>query len=363
MSESRIKKCISLGKIIFILTFFIAACGTPVQNNEEADKPLRITERGSSLEEAKRRAFRRAVEMRVGVLMVGERITINQDFQEHIYSYSSGFIKDYRHISSEKRDGSVFETFDIWVKDSAVADGLLKYQPSSVSLEGKKLLEIIRSRDSQREAGELLLARVLEGWPNNAVKASFISYKTNYEIDRSVVLSLQGINISWNPLFEKSLREILERISIKPARTQQYYALNWSQDYSANEYVFRSNSIVKARREEGAFSSLFKDKYYAIGDNAQLNTITTAFSARSYLYIELRDRRKNRLDNFCVFLEDMFSQEYSTPNGRGWSYWTEIPRVPRFISNLKVVLDRSYVEKLSDVEISIVSSKTCEGRR
>ena len=349
--------------IYLAAVLFVTACGTAPQNNSDADGPLRITERGSSLDEAKRRAFRRAVEMRVGVLMVGERITINQEFQEKIYSYSSGFIKDYRHISTEKRDGTNFETFDIWVRDSAIADGLLKYQPASVSLEGKKLLEVIRSRDAQRESGEILLKRLLEGWPHNATKVSYSTYRVNYEIDRSILLNLQGIDISWNPLFEKGLREVLDRISIKPQRNQDFYSLNWNQDYSPTEYVFRYESIVKARREEGNFSSLFKDKYYSIGDNEQLNAITTAFSSGAYLRIELRDRRKNKLDQFCVFLEGMSTEQYSRPAGLGYAYWTEIPRVPRFISNLKVTLNRSYVEQLSEVEISVVSETACRNRR
>lgn len=353
-----------ISKIIFsvFLVILIGGCSSPVKNDPESDVPLRITERGSSLDDAKRRALRRAVEMRVGVLMVGERITLNQDFQEKIYSYSGGFIKDYKQISTERRDGFIFATFDIWVKDSAIADGLLKFQPSSVSLEGKKLLEIIRSRDVQRESGEILLARILEGWPHNAVKASFTSYRTNYELDRSVILNLQGINISWNPSFEKSLRETFEKVSIKPARNQQFYVINWNQNYSATEYVFRDNSIVRARVQD--ISGLFKDKYYFIGDNGQLNAINSAFqSSMPHLRIELRDNRRNRLDQFCVYLDNMLTQEFSMPSGQNRNYWTEIPRVPRFISNLKIILDRSYIDKLHDIEVSIVSRSACAMRR
>ncbi len=352
--------CKIFSKITFsvLIVILIGGCSSPVKNDSDSDLPLRITERGSSLDDAKRRALRRAVEMRVGVLMVGERITLNQDFQERIYSYSGGFIKDYKQISTEKRDGFIFATFDIWVKDSAVADGLLKYQPSSVSLQGKKLLEIIGSRDVQRESGTILLARILEGWPHNAVKASVTSYRINYELDRSVILILQGINISWNPSFEKSLRETLEKVSVKPTGNQQYYSINWNQNYSANEYVFRDNLIVRAWVRDSF--EFFKGKFYLIGDKGQMHAIKSAFGSRiPHLSIELRDNRRNRLDQFCVHLGDMDTREFSTR----YENWTEIPSVPRFISNLRIILDRSYIDKLHDIEVSIVSRSACSKRR
>jgi len=345
--------------LLVVSVFLISSIGTAAQNNFEPESPVRVTERGATLEEAKQRAFRRAIEMRVGVLIVGERIVINQEFQENIFSYSSGFIKDYKHVSTERRDGVNFSTFDIWVKDSGIADGLLKYQPSSVSIEGRKLLDIVRSRDEQREDGENILARALAGWPHNATQASFAAYQTNYGVDRSVALNIQGIKIIWNPLFEKSLREVFDRISIKPLRNQVFYKLNWNQDYSGDEYTIRDGSIVNIRRDGGHRFSLFNNKYYAVGDDRQLNTITSAFSSNTYLLIELKDRKRNNLARYCVFLEGMTTEPYERPVGRDFDYWTEIPRVPRFISNLKVSLDRSYLEQFSDIELSVVSEKAC----
>jgi hypothetical protein len=356
----------ALSKIIVYITcvFFIVSCGTTAQDKPASNAPLRITERGASFEEAKRRAFRRAVEMRVGVLMVGERITINQDFQEKIYSYSSGFIQDYRHLSTERRDGSNFETFDIWVKDSAVADGLLTYQPSSVSLDGKKLLETVRSRDAERESGELLLARVLNGWPNNAVKASLGSYRVSYELDRSVVLNLQGINISWNEAFEKSLREVLDRVAIESDGNRRFYTLGWNRNYSAVKYVMGRETIEKAPGPSGlTLSEVLKDKFYRIGDNGQMTAIHQAFQRDSFLRIVLRDRSKNTLDQYCVLLEGMrtSAQANSMGPGQADAHWTEIPKVPRFIADLKFNLSKSNVERLNDVEISVVSKGACKG--
>jgi hypothetical protein len=213
------------------------------------------------------------------------------------------------------------------------------------------LLEIIGSRDVQRESGTILLARILEGWPHNAVKASVTSRRTNYELDRSVVLSLQGINITWNPSFEKSLRETFEKVSIKPTGNQRYYAINWSQNYSTKEVLFRE------------IDGLFNDKFYLIGDKDQMDAINSAFRSRMpHLRIELRDNRRNRLDQFCVLLENMDAKDVSVRSGQSMAYWTEIPKVPRIISNVNLKLNRSYIDKLHDVEVSIVPESVCSKR-
>jgi hypothetical protein len=341
---------------ISILIFFsllLISCSTTQLNRDKADaKVTRITESGNSSEDAKQRAFKRAIEYRVGVLIVGERIVENQEINQKLLTYSSGFIRDYQLVESQIKGGKYVETYDIWVEDSKIAEGLLSIKNINFSFEGKKLLEVIKNKDLQNNNAAELVGHLLEGWPSKAINITYNSRSVEYDINRNVLLNLNGISINWSKDFEKSLQEAFDRVSIKPSRNNQFYIIEWNQDNTEIEYSWNSRfeNFSKTYHDDGPslFSPLTNKRYY-ISDTLILNNITDNFSKLIYIKIDLKNR-ESTLDHYCLYIEGMRLENYYPPPR------IVIPNINKYIKNIKLNLNRSDLEKITNVEISVVSS-------
>ena len=144
MNIEKFSVFVSKTPLFFILFFCLISCSSPqLQSDKTNSTSIRITEAGNSSDDAKQRAFKRAIEHRVGVLIVGERIVENQEINQKILTYSSGFIRDYKLINSQIKDGKYIDTYDIWVEDSKIAEGLLTIKNINFSIEGKKINKLM----------------------------------------------------------------------------------------------------------------------------------------------------------------------------------------------------------------------------
>ena len=169
MSIEKFGVFVSKTSLFYILFFCLISCSSPQLHSDKTNPTsIRITEVGNSSDDAKQRAFKRAIEYRVGVLIVGERIVENQEINQKILTYSSGFIRDYKLINSQIKDGKYIDTYDIWVEDSKIAEGLLTIKNINFSIEGKKVIAIIKNKDSQNEDATALISHLLDGWPKKA---------------------------------------------------------------------------------------------------------------------------------------------------------------------------------------------------
>jgi hypothetical protein len=358
MSIEKFSVFISKTPLFYILFFCLISCSSPqLQSDKTNSTSIRITEAGNSSDDAKQRAFKRAIEHRVGVLIVGERIVENQEINQKILTYSSGFIRDYKLINSQIKDGKYIDTYDIWVEDSKIAEGLLTIKNINFSIEGKKIIAIIKNKDSQNEDATALISHLLDGWPKKAILVSYDSRNITYDIDRNILLNLNGVSLTWAPGFEQSLREALDRLSVKPSINTPSYILSWNQDYSSIEYIWSNRngntSISKRYHNDGpGIFSAFKDKRYYISDGFIRQKISENFNKLMYIKIELKNQ-ESILDHYCIFIADMTTVTYDQP------YRLELPNVNKKIANIPLNINRSTLEKLTNVEISM-ASPTCK---
>lgn len=173
---------------------------------------------GDSPEQARENGFRLAVQHAVGSLNLrqterdGDRIT-----QDRQIIYSSGFIRDWRETRSYRNSGGQWAVvMTVWVRHSSIADGLIgKTQVNSASIDGARQANIVQSRDREQQDAARLLAAVLEPWPLQALQIEHEPLRTVMTVDSRVQIVIPNMTIHWDLAHQKSLRETLDRISLR----------------------------------------------------------------------------------------------------------------------------------------------------
>jgi hypothetical protein len=173
-------------------------------------------------EAARQAVFRKAVELAVGTLVLGETESDGRNIiRNDVVTYSSGYVEDFK-ILKETRVGSQTRmTVDVWVSDSKIANRLTTIGANSgATIDGVKIKrewEIDRAReltDAQRRQDAMRVMNVLlRDYPklalqpvvkrtwvgkNNGITAFFVEADIKFSeeyilaLDEAVALTRQG---------------------------------------------------------------------------------------------------------------------------------------------------------------------------
>ena len=101
---------------------------------------IRVQARGTTESEARREAYKRAIEEAIGSLVASESVVVNQELKRReIIEYSSGYIDRFK-VLNQYHDGRHFVVdMDVWVKHSQIADRLLVKSESSGKIDGLRI--------------------------------------------------------------------------------------------------------------------------------------------------------------------------------------------------------------------------------
>lgn len=194
-------------KIVSVIKAAMAAAFL-ISTSAIAAGPYRITGVGSSFDEAKLNAFRQAVEIYAGVVVVSNTEANNGKLtKEQILNYSSGYISNYKIIHNFQIDREHNVVVDVWVHDSKISQRILSTTDSH-AINGHLVADQSQTFTNSKNSADTILNTVLERYPYNAYNIKM--GKTNFGVDanRNTFANVE-YEISWNDKWIKSLQEAL----------------------------------------------------------------------------------------------------------------------------------------------------------
>lgn len=293
-----------MGKIILAVCLFLSC-------NCFASNYIRVTGSGSSLGQAKQDAFRKAIQFKVGLVVLsqqssnGEKLDLNK-----IDVYSAGYIKDYMIVGGTRKTSedsstqgsncdadsqcsfqSMRPSYDSWhtitmdvlVDSSKLVNQTLNTGKTEAFVNGQKLGDTIDSYHDMKEKGNKIVADVLQTYPVNA----FIIKTENYvvSVDSNQIVTLQiPYHIKWNYDYIQAFNEAMSLV--------QDSKLGMLEKAPANVFV-----MAKDPKD----FVLGKNNHYKFSDITLVKSIEQKMTRLNELRIEvvLRDGNNSQLYRGC----------------------------------------------------------------
>ena len=145
-----------MSRLLLVACLVLASCASTDKHGY-----IRVSETGSTFEQAKQNAFVKAVEIAVGTVMVSERETHNRQLKNEVLAYSSGFVDDYKIVSSDTFGNVTHITIDVKVAEQKLANRILAKGKSNVEIDGLKHSMQYDGYIEVKQKGDQLLSMIL----------------------------------------------------------------------------------------------------------------------------------------------------------------------------------------------------------
>jgi hypothetical protein len=207
-----IKKTLTPSPISIAITI-----GEWLLKDEKKTYHIQIESIAKNSEQARNEAFRLAVEMAVGTLVVSEReIKNNEVASEQILKYSSGYIDNFSIISETEVAGKTKLIVDVWVGESKIADRLLNISRADGKIEGSRIAIQQLSLKKVKDDAAKLIELVANDFPYRAFDLD-VGKSISKVNARDIVIDTP-IKIKWNHHYLSSLIDALEKTKDGDAR-------------------------------------------------------------------------------------------------------------------------------------------------
>lgn len=289
---------------------------------------------GSTVEQAKQRAFQRAVEQVVGTVIVSDQeVQKDKLIKDRIGNYSAGYIEDYEILDTWENDFDLDQ--ERWtvrmkakVAKSKIAERMLSRAENSQNIHGPKVYDTMRSEVEMRDRGTQLLTQVLDSYPNNAYIIN--SGATEFKVGR---VRQPYVDIDYNITMSKSWVEAFnEAMSLVAVDSKKCNTLSMSVSQSvANTPTVGQgvkNLAQKVCGSEPDVRVFFKSSgdffaqahNYYLPDYLMLESINRNFQAGQNLQfvavkLDLLDANGQTIDSRCTSLNNQIFVAYENPKG------------------------------------------------
>jgi len=220
-------------------------------DTEEPVYYIRVQSAGSTESEARKEAFRLAVDQAVGSLLVSETSIQDGTLQRHdVINYSSGYIHDFEYVNIHRGTEVVLQV-DVWVKKSKIAERISLDKSAEGNLQGGRIAQAFASIQQQKATSDQLLQAVLDDFPHSAYESQIDSLEYVFE-DRTPYLYVH-FTAWWSKSYVESLREVLENIGESAGR----YDNNFSVGFIKENCVFCSmpKYLIESQQANHMFMS------------------------------------------------------------------------------------------------------------
>lgn len=191
-------------KLLLLLFIFIS--------NITFAQPIRVQGIGDSLQNAKENAFRVAVELRVGSVIVTENETRNSNLvKNEIVNYSAGYVDSYQIIQVQNTNNKTLVIMDVQVSSSKIADRILGVSTKPKIFENEKQTARYDTYIQSKNNGDRLLNSVLNDYPKRAYIIQQYGHRFGVDTNRNPFIEI-GFQLNWNYNYLSSLNETLSLI-------------------------------------------------------------------------------------------------------------------------------------------------------
>lgn len=330
--------------IILLASFLLAGCATTSDNHT-----IRVSGVGITSEHARHDAFIKAIEYKMGSLVLSERESHNLKLMKNEISvFSSGYIDKYNIVSEAVNGKNVVVTVDVVVSDSKIKNRLLGSGTNIKELEGHRHSVQHSSYIRDRLQGDKILNTVLSDYPTKAYSIRQGMHEVRLDAYRNMLLRIP-YSMNWNYNYIVSLNEVLSLL----------------QDGS-NGFMKPSSGTVTVMAKDPNNLLIGKKEVYKFNDIMRVHKINDSFTGHNEARIQLSIKNKQLVEVYRTCYES------NSINGKKPSYYVlgnnfvlygnqqdhgliTLPISPN--SALSAVLKDAY-----RVELSIVKLEKCSTR-
>lgn len=194
-------------RLLLVACLFILGCAT-------TDKHRYTTVSGTGIDEnaALQAAFSKAIEQETGTLILSERESQNLKLLKNdILAYSSGYVDDFKIVSSTKNYNSVTVVVDVKVSESKIKNRILTSSSRPKDFDGKKHNQQYGSYLNQRQQSDMLMDQVFQQFPEKAFNINYNSYTIELDSERNAIIKVP-FKFSWNHNFLIAVDELFSNI-------------------------------------------------------------------------------------------------------------------------------------------------------
>lgn len=188
----------------------IAAC--LFITNAFATDYIRVVGQGPTTELAKENAFREAIMIRVGTVVVSEReSTIAELKRDDISVYSAGYVNDYKIVSVVNNGSVVNVTIDVLVADSKLVNQRLNSGSTTNTINGENASVNYKTFIDQKNKADKLINTVLSSYPKSAYIIEQSPYQIGVDSFRNAVLTVH-YKLKWNYDYIVAFNELMSLV-------------------------------------------------------------------------------------------------------------------------------------------------------
>lgn len=335
--------------LLVFLVLLLTACAhtTPVE------KPIRVVGKGPTYEAAKQSAFRDAIELKVGTMVLSERETANFiQTRNEILVYSAGFVDDYKIVNRVDSSNTVYITMDVWVSANRLSNRLLNTNNSIQSFDSSRHLAQTITIQQEKQQSAKMLREVMNDYPKRAYKLQQFPYKLSLDKNNRTILSV-AYRLSYDYNWLKSVNAAMMKFSKGSNPINNF--LNGAIISSQAEAIIISKSPN---------SILLGDKqHYTFSDTTNFEVFRNSFLDDNEVRINMKfyDSNHKIVHNSCWMPWFMNNRSYTG------SFYGSSDRY-RFIvwgtsyeeASIDVALTTDMMQKIRHIELSISSEGECK---
>ena len=288
--------------IILLLTCVLSACAAAGSKNSQIKGPFLVTGEGKTEELAKQDAFKKAVELAIGVGIQTERVTADDEVKRnYILSHSSGYIDSFRIIDITKHKNKVEMDMEVHVRSTLTDDYIFNTGKVEQRVNGNFIKEQSDSYMAERQSGDKLLDAVLKDYPEKAYTVEQPApAKFMIDQDRKFFVRLQ-YKIRFSDEYLKSLAQILSQVKDVDCTIKcgSYPSIKVIYRKKPNDFIFENETFYfrDTFRVEKVFKHLSGQNFGSVYNNEH----KAHYEARYMLQLDFIDFSGNSLNTVCVF--------------------------------------------------------------
>lgn len=215
--------------------------------------PVRMIGIGSTEDSARHHAFQRAIEKKLGTLVVSELEVRNQNVRkDDIFNYTAGYVDNFKILSVEQKGDQFLVEADVWVSESKLRDRILSKNNSATDIDGNTLHERRRTYLESKFKGDQLITRATDSYPHRAFDIDL--KRSDFKFDEYRQLNfVADFSVKWSKTFIDSLSETLRTLEDSDDKTKSATVMiagapnndNFFTRHTRKSYYFNDRYVLK----------------------------------------------------------------------------------------------------------------------
>lgn len=336
-------------KLFVVFSLLLAACAHTSNTNQS----IRVVGIGNTFEAAKNSAFRDAIELKVGTMVLSERETVNyHQTRNDILVYSAGFVDDFKIINVVERNNRYYITMDVLVSSTKLSDRLLNSNNAITSFDGIRHQAQAQTIVAERKAQTAILSEVMNEYPKRAYVLKQKPYHVSVDSTNKTVLTVP-YQLSFDYDWLHSVNAALI------ATNNNTNALN----------NFMNGMLISPPAEaiiisaHPNFTFLGDKKHYKITNPNNFETLRNAFENTNEVRIKMILWGVNNtvISNTCWTPVFLSGRAYT-----GSFYYTNSDKKFVLLGNsyenadIKIAIPNNFLQKINHIELITTNRGDCE---